>query len=229
LLGLPPTRSPAEDEEGGGSGGRRGGLLVPRQWLLIGAGAAILLAVAAALIGSQLVSSPASKPKAKAQPKPAPAPTEPAGFTRFTDPVSKFSIAYPSDWRPLTSPDPQVRLVVARESASVLVRSQPLGISVGPENLAMAKKLTDRLVRSAGKITPLRGARRVTLGGLAGYLYLYTFKDKSSGQMVAHAHYFLFRGEALLTLVFQAQPADRFAALVPLFDRIAETLQVQPG
>ncbi len=122
MLGLPPTRSPAEDEEGGGSGGRRGGLLVPRQWLLIGAGAAILLAVAAALIGSQLVSSPASKPKAKAQPKPAPAPTEPAGFTRFTDPVSKFSIAYPSDWRPLTSPDPQVRLVVARESASVLVR-----------------------------------------------------------------------------------------------------------
>ncbi len=229
MLGLPPTRSPAEDEEGGGSGGRRGGLLVPRQWLLIGAGAAILLAVAAALIGSQLVSSPASKPKAKAQPKPAPAPTEPAGFTRFTDPVSKFSIAYPSDWRPLTSPDPQVRLVVARESASVLVRSQPLGISVGPENLAMAKKLTDRLVRSAGKITPLREARRVTLGGLAGYLYLYTFKDKSSGQMVAHAHYFLFRGEALLTLVFQAQPADRFAALVPLFDRIAETLQVQPG
>lgn len=227
MLGLPPTRSPAEDEERGASGS--GGLLVPRQWLLIGAGAAILLAVAAALIGSQLVSSPASKPKAKAQPKPAPAPTEPAGFTRFTDPVSKFSIAYPSDWRPLTSPDPQVRLLVARESASVLVRSQPLGISVGPENLAVAKKLTDRLVRSAGKITLLREARRVTLGGLAGYLYLYTFKDKSSGQMVAHAHYFLFRGEALLTLVFQAQPADRFAALVPLFDRIAETLQVQPG
>lgn len=148
---------------------------------------------------------------------------------RFTDPVVGFSISYPSEWRPLTSPDAQVRLLAARDTASVLVRTQPIGIAVGPESLAAAKKLTDNLVRSAGKIKLLREARQVTLGGLSGYLYLYTFKDSATGQMVAHAHYFLFRGKSLLTVVFQAQPSDRFAGLAPLFDQIAGTLRVSPG
>ncbi|MBA3306332.1 MAG: hypothetical protein H0U25_10465, partial [Thermoleophilaceae bacterium] len=44
-----------------------------------------------------------------------------------------------------------------------------------------------------------------------------------------HAHYFLFRGRTLITIVFQTVPADRFAELAPLFDRIAETLRITPG
>lgn len=223
MLGLPPTHPAAQDEGRGGGGG----LLVPRRWLLAGAAATILLAVAAAVIGSQLVSSPSAPPKPK--PKSKPPSTEPAGFVRFSDPVGRFSISHPSEWRRLMSPDSQVRLLAARDSASVLVRTSPLGTPVGPENLVAAKKLTDNLVKAAGKVKLLREARQVTLGGLSGYLYLYTFKDSATGQMVAHAHYFLFRGETLLTVVFQAEPADRFAGQAPLFDRIADTLRVQPG
>ncbi|MGI8594008.1 MAG: hypothetical protein ACR2ML_06520 [Solirubrobacteraceae bacterium] len=196
---------------------------MPRRWLLLGAAATILLAAAAAVIGNQLLSGPS------AQPEPKPKPTATAGFVRFNDPVGRFSISHPSNWRRLISPDAQVRLLAARDAASVLVRTSPLNTPVGPESLVAAKKLTDNLVKAAGKVKLLREARRVTLGGLSGYLYLYTFKDSATGQLVAHAHYFLFRGETLLILVFQAQPADRFAALAPLFDRIAGTLRVQPG
>ncbi len=199
--------------------------MVPRRWLVVGAVATILLALVAMAIGRQLVSSPSAPPQPKAKPKPKRSSTEPAGFVRFTDPVGRFSISHPADWRRLKSPDRQVRLLAARDSASVLVRVQPIGTPVGPESLGAAKKLTDNLVRSAGKIKLLREARQVTLGGLSGYLYLYTFKDKATGQTVAHAHYFLFRGETLLALVFQSQPADRFAGLAPLFDRIAETFR----
>ncbi len=229
MLGLPPSPPVAQDEGEGRGGG--GGLLVPRRWLFLGAAATILLAVAAGLIGSRLVSGSSDQAKSAPAPAPAskPADTEPSGFTRFTDSVERFSIAYPSDWSRLMSPDPQVRLLAARDTASVLVRTQPLGIPVGPEDLVAAKELTDNLVNKAGKVTLLSKARQVTLGGLSGYLYLYKFKDSATKQMVAHAHYFLFRGETLLAIVFQAQPADRFAGLAPLFDRVAATLRVQPG
>ncbi len=227
MLALPPTR-PDEDEDAGKGGvaSGSGGVLVPRRWLIIGAAATILLAVAAMLVGKELVSSPSAPPK----PTPKRSSAAPAGLVRFTDPVGRFSISYPPAWRRLMSRDSQVRLLAARDAASVLVRTQPLGTPVGPESLGAAKKLTDNLVRSAGTIKLLNKARQVTLGGLSGYLYLYTFKDSAAaGQLVAHAHYFLFRGETLLTVVFQAQPADRFAALVPLFDRIAATFRAQPS
>ena len=223
MLDDPPARG-----GGGDQGTGPGGLMVPRRWLVIGAGVTILLAVAAAAIGSQLVSSPSAPSTAKPKPKSKPAPAEPAGFVRFSDPVGRFSIAYPSEWRPRVTSDPQIRLLAAGDTASVLVRTSPLGIEVGPQDLQAAKRLTDNLVKSAGKVKLLDEARQVTLGGLSGYLYVYTFDDSATGQMVAHAHYFLFRGKTLLTIVLQAQPADRFDGLAPVFDAVGATFRVQP-
>ncbi len=139
-----------------------------------------------------------------------------------------FSISYPAGWRRVTSADPQVRLLVEGDGSSILVRMADLGMAIGPEDLDAAKKITDGLVRAAGQVEPLSPPRQVTLGGLPGYLYLYTFQDPATGQRGGHAHYFLFRGQTMITIVFQTVPAKRFAALAPMFDRIGETLRAVP-
>jgi hypothetical protein len=179
-----------------------------------------VLAVVAMVFGRALI-APA--------PRPRPAPSKAKAFVRFRDTAGGISILRPAGWRRVVSPDPQVRLLAEGDGASMQVRMANLGIQVGPESLGPAKKLTDRLVRSAGGAKPLRPPRRVTLAGLPGYLYIYTFRDPATGAQGAHAHYFLFRGQSLLTIVFQVVPADGFARLAPLFDRLGETLRVSAG
>ena len=188
--------------------------------LAAAAAAALLIAVAAAAIGRELIDSPdPSKPAAR----------ESRGFVEFSDPRAGFSISRPRNWRRLPSGDGQVRLIVAGGGASLLVRTSPLGLRVRPETLGSAKKLTDRLVRSVKNVKLLRRAKQVAVGGLPGYLYLYTFRDVGSGQRGAHAHYFLFRDETMFTLVFQALPSTAFGGFAPLFDRITNTFRAQPA
>ncbi len=187
---------------------------------MAGAVAAVAIAAAAAVIGSQLVCAPDTSKPARSKAR---------GFIDFRDPQADFAVSYPRSWRRVSSGDGQVRLVVAGGRASLLVRVAPLGLRVRPETLSSAKKLSDRLVRSVKSVKLLRRAKQVQQGGLPGYLYLYTFRDVATGQRGAHAHYFLFRGETMFTLVFQALPSTAFAGLAPLFDRIANTFNAQPA
>lgn len=118
-------------------------------------------------------------------------------------------------------------LAVGSDGASFLVRKTAIGAPVSAGNLAAAKKLTDHVVTSGKNVVMLRAPQQVTLGGLPGYLYLYTFEDPSTGQRGGHAHYFLFQGATMLTLVFQALPATKFVPLAPLFDRVASTFRAR--
>ena len=177
------------------------------------------------LAGRQLF-SPTSSSTTTARPKPpAPAADE---VVEFRDAAAGFSISHPASWRRVPSPDTDVRLLAAGEGVSMLVRTAPLRKALGPRELRTARKLTNELVREVGKVKPLRPPARVRLAGASGYLYLYTYRDTASGQAGGHAHYFLFRGKTMLTIVFQVVPADRFAGLAPLFDQIAATLRFQP-
>ena len=127
----------------------------------------------------------------------------------------------------MPAPDAQVSLLAERDGASVLVRTASLGVEVDAGSLGAARRLTDKLVRVADELKPLGRPRLVGLGGLPGYLYLYTFRDGTTGQRAAHAHYFLFRGETMITIIFKAEPASRFADLARLFDRIGGTLRIE--
>lgn len=200
----------------------RGGVRLPagRRWIAAGAAAILLLGVAAVMIGRELISP--------APPDPPPAQAAADDLVAFDDPARGISISHPPGWRRVASGDPEVVLLAQGDGASMLVRTADLGVEIGPENLDSAKEVSDTLVR-AGKHKLLRPPKQVTLGGLPGYLYLYTYPDAASGQRGAHAHYFLFRGQTLITVVFQTVPAQRFAQSAPLFDRIAETLRVKPG
>lgn len=193
------------------------GAALPR-WVPAAAAAAVVLAVVALFIGRDLI-SPASPHRSAG-------PTD--QFVRFRDPATAISILRPAGWRRVVSPDPSVRLLVEGNGSSMLVRVTDLEVNVGPSDLGAAKRLTDKLVRSAGDVTLLRPPRKLTLAGLPGYLYLYTFPDAASGRLGAHAHYFLFRGRTLITIVFQTVPGARLAGLAPFFDRLSETLRTPP-
>jgi len=202
------------------TGEARGGFAPPpalRRWIPVAAAVAILVGAAAMLIARELVSADAPEPPARAT----------TDFVRFRDTAGGFSISHPPGWRRLASPDPTVRLLAEGDDASMQVRMASLGVEVGTENLADAKKLTDKLVRSAGQAQLIRPPQQTSLGGLPGYLYLYTFQDRATGTGGAHAHYFLFRGQTLITIVFQTAQAERLVELAPLFDRIGDTLRSQ--
>ncbi|HEV2769776.1 MAG TPA: hypothetical protein VGV40_06275 [Solirubrobacteraceae bacterium] len=179
--------------------------------------------------GVMLVTRELTSPAAPVPAAPAPPARAADDVVQFEDAARGISIAYPADWQRLPSSDPEVRLLAEGGGSSMLVRTADLGITVGPQDLDPAKKITDGLVRAVAGMELLRPPRQVSLAGLPGYLYLYTFPDAATLQQGAHAHYFLFRGQTMISVVFQTVPSQRFAERAPGFDRIAETLRVTEG
>jgi hypothetical protein len=208
----------------GGLGRDRGRLPAVPRWLIVVAGVAVLLGVSAYVIGSQFGGS-TTKRKAATTPTAA----TPHGYTQFTDPGGLFAGSYPSSWKRLQSATSStVLLVEGPDGDSYLVGKTPLKVAVGQSNLGVAKVLTDHTVKSASGVKYLHPPEVVALGGLPGYLYLYTF-NAGHGQQGAHAFYFLFDGKTMITLVFQSLPSTSFLASAPLFDTIAKTFHVLHG
>ena len=202
-------------------------LAVPRRWIAVGAAVIVLVGGAAMLIGRELF-SPEPPPPQAAPTKPSA--TEPSGFERFRDASAELSISHPSSWRRVPASDAQVRLLAEGEGVSLLVRTASLGVDVDAGSLGAARRLTDKLLKAGtGKVKRLAPPRLVALGGLPGYLYLYTLPDPTTGQQAAQAHYFLFRGRTMITVIFRAVPADRFTSLSQLFDQIGGTLRIGQG
>ncbi|MGI8429911.1 MAG: hypothetical protein ACR2OB_11565 [Solirubrobacteraceae bacterium] len=194
---------------------------IPRRWLALAVLVALALGVGAWVIGQQVGASPKAAHVSKR-----PASTPPPGLLAFHDPAGAFQGTYPAGWQRLSSADRAVVLLAASNNgASVLVRKTQIGTAVNASNLAAAKSLTDRVVKGGNKVSLLRPVQQITLGGLPGYLYLYTFQDPGTGGPGAHAHYFLFQGTTMITLVFQALPATSISSFAPLFDRVASTFR----
>lgn len=187
-----------------------------------------LVAVGALAVGVFAGGSPSPDSAASREPSPTTTPTAPTatldGFVEFRDEEAGIALSYPESWQRLEAPDPDIRLVATPNNQdSLLVRSTDLGFEVGPAEFPAAQSLTDEIVQSAPEVEVLAGPQRIELGGLPGYFYLYTFADEPSGQRGVHAHYFLFDGSQMITLVLQALPEDQYGALAGLFDQIAST------
>lgn len=218
-----------------------------RRWAIVAAGLTAAAGVTAGIVtftGRQAVdprpSAPPSAPVASA-PSPAtlspgttapslsPVPSPPEGFVEFRNEQVGFAVSYPKDWEVLEVPDdPQVNLVTTlNQRDSFLVRVVPLGIQVGPSEFPGMTSVTNQIVTSGQDIKIITGPQQVQVGGLPGYFYLYTFTD--GGQKGAHSHYFLFKGDKMITLVFQAIPEDQFQKRAPVFDQIANSFRVLPN
>lgn len=181
---------------------------------------ALLLAVGAWQLGQQIGSSSTAHRAAPHRVTPS------SDLVAFRDPAGAFTLGYPRTWQRLQPSNPDIVLIAAgADGASLEVRKTPIGAPIGAANLAAARQISDRVVNSGRKVRSLHAPQQVTLGGLPGLLYLYEFDDPATGERDAHAHYFLFQGSTMITLVFQAAPAGRILSLAPLFDRLVGTFR----
>lgn len=180
--------------------------------------AAIFALVIGAAVGRSVILS--SNP----QRTPAPEPVE------FKDPETGIALTYPGSWRPLEAPDSQVRLLVAAgTSTSLLLRVTTSEIeNVKQETLPVVRQFTDPLLAADERAKQLSTPEAISLGGLLGYRYRYTYTSQD-GSTGAHVHYFLFKRGKMIQLVFQAVPATSLPKVEPTFERIAATLHNSGG
>ena len=159
----------------------------------------------------------------------APGTTLPASaFTTYTSAEDGFTIAYPKDWPLLPVGDEGGLALDAGGADAVDVRLvQRMEGATTAENLADVKAVTDGIV-GLNPTARILKQQAITVDGMPGYYYLYTFIEPETGAQGAHAHYFLFRGRNMYTLVFQALPQDGFAPLAGVFDQIAGSFKTRP-
>lgn len=172
------------------------------------------------------VAPPPPPPPGAAAPEAATPPATLPGFVEFHSPAG-FALSYPSSWTRFDSSDPQVPLVVTQGPHSFLVRVVELPTPVRPQDLRAAKELTDKLVTADQSVKLQAEPKPISVSGLPGYFYFYTFTDRDSGLTGAHSHFFLFKGATMVVLVFQSLPADAFQAGADTFDQITTSFRAQ--
>jgi hypothetical protein len=147
-------------------------------------------------------------------------------FDTFTSPTQGFTIRYPKEWR---AADYEGGLALdAGGTDAVDVRLlQRTEVPTTVDNLANIKAFTDGVV-GLNKSAVILKQQAIMLNGMPGYYYLYTFTEGETGAEGVHAHYFLFRGRNMYTIVFQAIPSDGFGRLSSVFDQIAQSFETQP-
>ncbi len=195
---------------------------------MLGAGGVVIVVIVALGVGLWLGSMAvgANAPSANA-PSALSNAASPA-FVPYEDPQGRFSLSHPSGWQQESSSTSQAALLLRTDPTSqnsMLVRVVPLDEPVRPEQLADAQKLTDSLVQASD--VNVLVVRQITLNGVPGYYYLYTFGQPGSDRFGLHAHYFLFRGSTMHVLVFQALPDTEFVDLAPAFDAVARSYRVR--
>ena len=148
--------------------------------VVVGAGAAaaaVGLAVLAATLGPQLIvpDEPLVTDQADSG--------TPTGLVEFREPSAGFALSYPRNWTRVPDTDPQVTLLATQGPAySFQVRVLALQNPISLEQLPAAKQVTDQIVAANKAVKLLAQPQQITVGGLPGYFYFYTFTDPVTGQ-----------------------------------------------
>jgi hypothetical protein len=177
--------------------------------------AAILALIVGAAVGRSIIPSDTKRKAATARPT----------TTRFSDPTSGVSLRYPEIWARLHSRDPQVPFVAALSPAtsmSLRVSKSQL-TDVTTQTLPVVRGFTDDLVGADERAQQLGEPKDLTIGGLPAIRYRYTYPTPD-GNAGAHVHYFIFKHDLMIQLVFQQTPAGDLPKFEPTFNRIAATL-----
>jgi hypothetical protein len=153
-------------------------------------------------------------------------PDTPIPMTTFRDPQTGITVEYPRAWREVAVPVADYRLAVdGGNNVAFTIRVVPIKDPATAANLVNFKTVTDGLVASNPTVKVFK-EQAISLNGMLGYYYFYTFTD---GVVEAvHAHYFLFSGHKMNILVFQTLPGD-FEAMAATFDKIAESFRSDPN
>ena len=148
-------------------------------------------------------------------------------FIRFTDDETGFTLQYPAEWR-ARPPSGDVRLTALDAQGNGLqVRIHPITAPADRSNIVAYKTATDAIVFSGDSVRLVQ-YQLVTVNDRLTHYYVYSFQDSATGRRAINAHYFIFEGSRMFSLVLQAVPEERFAELAATFDAIAESFVVQP-
>lgn len=150
------------------------------------------------------------------------------GFVVFTDPQTGISLQYPETWVPLQRPRGNLRLSVGTGGGTgfrVYVDPTEAVIDTA-EELEDVRALTDKFAGAEGVQVVKREA--VEINGMIGISYLARFTHEETGAKVANAQYFLFKGNTMHNLLFQAVPEEDFERLAPEFNTILASFQGVP-
>jgi hypothetical protein len=226
------TGADVEDGEAIGAAARSGALgrdgFLRRKFEIDGRVLGLVLLVVVVAVGAYYLGHRGSKSNsASGTTATTKAPTD---FTAFNDPATGTRLSFPKAWTrlPTTDSEADIRLALsAGGSDLVLLRVIPLQSEVTAANLGDLKAVTDAVV-SGGKVQVLQ-QQQVEVNGLPGYYYLYTYTDAQNGQQGVHAHYFLFQGKKMNSIVFQAEPTSDFQRLATTFDQVANSFHSAPG
>jgi hypothetical protein len=212
----PPPPDGGDDEPRGGGRDRPGKGGSQRKVLVI---MTVLSVLVAALAVFAVVNSRSSKKT----PAAADTSTVDTPTTTYHDTLTGFTVQYPRSWQKINVPVADYRLAVdGGSNVAFTIRVVPIQTPADTSNLENFKAVTDGLVTSNSSVQILK-QQAISLNGMIGYYYFYTFTD--GGVAAVHAHYFLFSGNKMNVLVFQALPDD-FARLAPTFDKVAESFKV---
>jgi hypothetical protein len=189
--------------------------IVNRKWMVAAGAAAILALFIGVKVGRSIIPGGDDSPAAVTAPAPA----------QFSDSQVGITLRYPSTWTRLRSRDPQVLLVAALSpSTSLSMRAAKSQLEdVTTRNLPVVRELTDDLIAADKRAKLLSAPEPIAVGGLPGYRYRYAYTTADGGDG-AHVHYFLFKKDLLIQLVFQALPAASLASVEPTFNTIAGSL-----
>jgi hypothetical protein len=181
--------------------------------------AAILALIVGAAVGRSIIPSDTKRKVAK-----------PPSPIRFSEPTAGISLSYPPGWTRLRSRDPQVPLVAALSPATSLsLRVSKSDLTdVTLQTLPVVRGFTDDLVGADKRAKQLSQPQDLSLAGLPAVRYRYVYPT-ADGKTGAHIHYFIFKKDLMIQLVFQQVPAASLPSVEPTFNRIAATLTSRPG
>ncbi len=156
----------------------------------------------------------------------------PKEFVPLADPATGVKLSVPKDWVRYSTrdlPDKALRLSVGIPNTgdTVVVRVSPYSTEITEANLGDQKNLFDELL--GGEKIQIFVNQPTKLAGLPALFYVYRFTDEATGKAGIHAHYFVFQGRKMVSLIFQALPESRYETLAATFDTIANSLEVAPG
>src|SRR5207237_10695321 len=136
-------------------------------------------------------------------------------YVTYTDAAKNFRISYPPSWHRTTDAQGALDLHVSGRDA-VSISEFTLAAEVNTTNVADMRAVTDAVLSAPSAHLTVLASQVVQVGKLTGLYYLYYFP--AGAEQGVHAHYFLFSGKQMYTLVFQALPVADFDSLANTFD-----------
>ena len=148
-------------------------------------------------------------------------------YRQHTDGAHGFIIDYPDAWNVYKPTDPAIDFLVGpTETDFAVVRViSDFPTTFDPSDTQTMKQLVD--ISLAGLPINIISLQQVSVGGLPGWQATYTFQDPKYG-IGAKVHVFLFQGNRIHTIVFQALPRAHFDGLAPTFQKILNSYRALP-